>query len=206
MSRAKAAAERVALDFYATPDALALAICQHVATGIATPRAVVEPSAGRGAFVRAIRATWPDSKVMAVEIDPENLSALWDPRLDVVVDDWARFATAAAESLAPPDLIIGNPPYRQAQEHVEAGLRWLRPGGSLAFLLRINFLGSTSRVDFWNRAGLASVTPITPRPSFTNGGTDGTEYAVFVWTKGHTGPARLCPPLVWKPERKRRAA
>jgi hypothetical protein len=205
MSRAKAAAERVALDFYATPDPLALAICRHLGEQHRNPTLVVEPSAGQGAFVRAIRATWPDAPVMAVEVNPENLAALHGAE-PIVLDDWARFATAAAEWLDAPDLIIGNPPYRQAQEHVEAGLRWLRPGGVLAFLLRINFLGSLSRVDFWNRGDLSTVIPITPRPSFTNGGTDGTEYAVFVWTKGHEGPARICPPLVWKPERKRRAA
>jgi hypothetical protein len=204
MSRAGPRAERAPLDFYATPDPLALAICERLRLRLAdvpAPRYVVEPSAGTGAFVRAIRKTWPAARVRAVEVDPALALPLSIADADIVYTaDWPQHAADAVDGGAPPpDLILGNPPYRQAQEHIEAGLRWLAPGGRLAFLLRLNFLGSAARVDFWRRGELESVSTIAPRPSFTGDGkTDGTEYALFVWRKGHIDRPVLGEPLTWE--------
>jgi hypothetical protein len=200
MSRAGPHAERRALDFYATPDPLALAICERLWRYVPNPRYVVEPSAGTGAFVRAIRKTWPATHIGAVEINRACVPSLDAAGADLVwADDWLDHARAAAEWNVPPELIVGNPTYLQAQAHIEAGMHWLGIGGRLAFLLRLNFLGSSARVDFWRRGELESVSTISPRPSFTGDGkTDGTEYALFVWRKGHTGPAVLGEPLTWE--------
>ncbi len=54
MSRARRLAERAPLDAYGTPQALADAICVHLAATASWPL-VVEPSAGHGPFVRAAR-------------------------------------------------------------------------------------------------------------------------------------------------------
>lgn len=205
MSRAKAAADRAVLDFYATPDALALAICKRLSAVVAEPRFLVEPSAGTGSFVRAVKATWPETWVEAVEVNPDHAGHLVAADADfVATDDWPKWADASvAGQRGSPDLILGNPPFRQAQEHIEAGLRWLGEGGRLAFLLRLNFLGSSSRVGFWGQPGLESVSVIAPRPSFGlnkkgKPGTDGTEYALFVWRKGYEGPPQLGAPIVWE--------
>jgi hypothetical protein len=203
MSRAGPHAERAPLDFYATPDPLALAICERLRlrlTDVPNPRYVVEPSAGTGAFVRAIRKTWPDADIIGIEANPLMRPALMAAGTDAtLIGDWPTYAETLAEATAPVDLILGNPPYRQAQEHIEAGLRWLAPGGRLAFLLRLNFLGSSARVDFWRRGELESVSTIAPRPSFTGDGkTDGTEYALFVWRKGHVDRPVLGEPLTWE--------
>lgn len=214
MSRARAEADRVPLDAYMTPPELALAICCELKRKVDALE-VIEPSAGAGAFVRAARSVWDMAHVTAVEVDPRHRAALVASGAHhVAIEDWVRWSRdiANAQSDEGNDrIIIGNPPYRQAQEHVEAGLDLLRDGDRLAFLLRLNFLGSKDRVRFWRRPGLESVQTVAPRPSFGlnklgKPGSDGTEYAVFVWRKGHRAPPRILRPLTWTPPRRRSAA
>jgi hypothetical protein len=103
-----------------------------------------------------------------------------------------------ARDLAMPrevDLIIGNPPYFLAEEHV-ALARETAPW--VAFLLRLSFLGSQERGrTLWSLPGLRWLIPISRRPSFTGGGSDASEYAVFVWERGFTGNAVVLPHLQW---------
>jgi hypothetical protein len=212
VSRARAAADRVPMDAYLTPGPLALEICERQRRCCVDPVEIMEPSAGAGAFVRAARAVWPEAHVTAVDIDPARREQLLDAGAHVVlIQDWALLARRLANEQAedgPRRLILGNPTYLKAQPHIEAGFEWLRKGDRLAFLLRINFLGSTERVSFWRRPGLQTIAPIAPRPSFGlnkhgKKGTDGTEYAVFTWVKGYRGTPRLQRPIVWKPARGR---
>lgn len=195
MSRAKPIAERNALDFYATPQALADAICRHLSSRCGW--CVVEPSAGHGPFVRAARKEFgPDVEIVAIDVSPDRLPELSEAGADaVLVSDWLQITALPSEY---PTLILGNPPFREAEEHIRHALDLMRPGDSLAFLLRLNLLGSRGRVALWESTPLAEVVPLVPRPSFTGGGSDATEYGLFVWTKGHTGPTRLSLPLVWR--------
>lgn len=80
---------------------------------------------------------------------------------------------------------VQPPPIPVAHRHV---LRALEVAPNVAFVLRLNLLGSTGRRDFWAQAGLAAVSVIRPRPSFTGGGADSCEYAVFRFKRGHRGP------------------
>jgi hypothetical protein len=201
VSRAKPVAERNALDFYATPQPLAFAICEHIDSRF-RPSHIIEPSAGHGPFVRAARSLWGDSSsVLAVDVDPEKLPELSEAGADVVLAmAWQDFASVPRGNEGP-TLIVGNPPFREAEAHIRFALGWMAPGDQLAFLLRLNLLGSRSRLDLWGSTPLVEVTPIVPRPSFTGGGSDATEYALFRWVKGHTGPTRLSMPLVWQKPR-----
>jgi hypothetical protein len=206
VSRARAAGERIPLDSYQTPQPLALGICATLRKRGATPAEIVEPSGGSGVFVAAARLVWPDAHVTANDVDRGRRRDLLQAGAHLVLhEDWTALARRLASEQpaeGPERLIVGNPPFRLAERHVEAGLEWLRDGDRLAFLLRLNLLGSTRRLSFWARPGLASVAPIVPRPSFTGTGTDGTEYAVFTWVKGYRGAARLQRPIVWKPARR----
>jgi len=208
VSRARATKDRVPLDAYSTPDELALAICAALHRRGVEPEEIIEPSAGDGSFIRAALATWPNAHVTAIDIDVTKREPLGSAGAHlVIVGDWKFWATRIANQQGANGksrLVVGNPPFRQAQEHIEAALDLLHNGDRLAFLLRLNFLGSRGRVDFWRRLGLETVQVIAPRPSFTGGGTDGTEYAVFVWRKGYRGAPRILTPLVWAPERARR--
>ncbi len=205
MSRALPIAERSALDFYATPQALASAICLRIAK-VLSPGLVVEPSAGCGPFVRAARNTWPNARVVAVDVDEGKSKVLEAAGAHfIILEDWKLVAAhdiiVAIAERASPVLVVGNPPYREAEEHIQAALSWMSPGDELFFLLRINFLGSRSRLAFWAGTPLVEMMPVVPRPSFTVRGADATEYAVFRWKSGHQGPARISPPIMWDKRR-----
>ncbi len=209
MSRALIAAERAELDAYATPLPLARAICQYLRRTAAgdQPDEIMEPSAGQGPFVVAARETWPEAHVTAVDIDPACRAPLKAAGAHVVlVEEWVGLARKLAlhqvKKSPATRLVIGNPPYREAQEHIEAAVGWVREGDRVAFLLRLAFLESSRRLAFWRAYTPALVAPIVPRPSFTGGGTDATAYGLFVWRRGRRGGSRLARAIVWKPERR----
>lgn len=83
-------------------------------------------------------------------------------------------------SFNPVDFIITNPPFSLAQEFIEKALTEAKV---VVMLLRINFLGSFKRKGFWKKNKPTSLLVLSPRPSFTGQGTDGCEYAFFVWDK-----------------------
>jgi hypothetical protein len=79
----------------------------------------------------------------------------------------------------PLDVVITNPPYRQALDFV----RWGRAHAPVtAMLLRLNFLGTAQRVAFL-RDHPPDVFVIPDRPSFDGIGHDSIEYAWFVWRR-----------------------
>ena len=207
MSRALAAAERLPLDAYATPAELALAICRRVrgvSGRLPAITTILEPSAGQGPFVRAAREVWPEAHITAVDLDERTKPLLAAAGANLVlVEDWPQLARKLAneqtEDAVDTRLVIGNPPYREAEEHIAAALDWLRAGDQLVFLLRLNFLGSRHRMELLKASPLVWVAPVIPRPSFTpDGGTDATEYGVYAWRKGRNGGRRLAPPIVWR--------
>ncbi len=83
------------------------------------------------------------------------------------------------------DVIITNPPFMLFEQFLVAAIdRDLKPRGTVAFLLRVNALGSHMRVNFWREYPPTHMLTLTPRPSFTDGGTDSSEYAWFIWDYG----------------------
>lgn len=83
-------------------------------------------------------------------------------------------------SLPSTDLLVTNPPYTYAQEFIDKS--FTHTCGVIAYLLRLNFLGSQKRHIWWQRRLPTHLYVLSDRPSFkTNGGTDATEYAWFVW-------------------------
>ena len=75
-------------------------------------------------------------------------------------------------------LIITNPPFSLAQEFLTKSLS---ESHSVWYLLRLNFLGSQKRKKFWELNPPTHLLVLSKRPSFTNKGTDATEYAWFGW-------------------------
>jgi len=78
------------------------------------------------------------------------------------------------------ELIFTNPPFTFAQEFVEYSLERAK---CVVMLLRVNFLGSLKRYDFWKENKPDAMYVLSKRPSFTGKGTDATEYAWFVWQR-----------------------
>lgn len=208
-------APRADRDRYLTPPNHALAMCARLAGLIPTPARVVEPSAGAGVFVAASRRIWTSTEVMGVDIHEPNRAGCYRAGVtNFVHGDWVDGAVTAAVKGFRPDLIIGNPPFSLAEEHVKHALSVLLDGGHLALLLPVSFLCSRGRTKrLWspqpidNGNGIITTIPfghlryympLAERPSFTgNGKTDMTEYAVYVWKKGWDSWPQMVPHL-WR--------
>ena len=79
----------------------------------------------------------------------------------------------------PVDCILTNPPFSLAQEFVEKART---EADVVIMLLRVGFLGSIRRKEFWSKNPPSAMITLSKRPSFTdNGKTDGAEYAFFIW-------------------------
>ncbi|UYL84927.1 hypothetical protein pEaSNUABM55_00154 [Erwinia phage pEa_SNUABM_55] len=81
----------------------------------------------------------------------------------------------------PVDIVLTNPPYSLAQEFVTKALG---EADVVIMLLRLGFLESMRRWEWWQQNPLTSLLVLSKRPSFTDDGkTDGSGYAWFVWDK-----------------------
>ncbi|NHI01816.1 MULTISPECIES: DNA methyltransferase [Oceanimonas] len=117
--------------------------------------------------------------------------AIWDHiRLPAPQKHWAEIAmgrdylqTTFTRKM---DIIITNPPFSLTEAFIEKSLSELSADGTMAYLQRVNFLGSKRRVPFWKKVGFPDKSPIIiPRPRFVGGNSDSCEYAWFIWDKGN---------------------
>jgi len=160
-------------DRYYTPAPVALALCRRLRELGISPQQIIEPHAGLGAFVDAARATWPESYILAVDIDdklecPNSSRSVMGNSLHIT----GKF-----------DLVLGNPPYRDAEKHATHALRSLiKPNGAVAFLVRLSFLSSRKRSMMLVGHRPSHVFVLQERPSFTqDGGHDMVDYAFILW-------------------------
>lgn len=102
---------------------------------------------------------------------------------------WAELARGVDYLTTPfsqQDVIITNPPFSLTTKFLLKSFSELAPDGTLAYLQRVNFLGSKLRVPFWAQIGFPDKTPIiVPRPRFVGGGSDSCEYSWFIWDRGN---------------------
>ncbi len=172
------------LDAYYTPDTLAEKL-----VGLLPVRrgaAVVEPSVGGGAFARALRLQ--GAGVVGCDIDPQAAGFV-----DCVRHQVGDFLTTPLD--VEPDWVIGNPPFRGFEAHLD---RALQMAPEVAFLLRLAVMESAGRVARWVSWPLARVWVLAERPSFTGGGTDSAAYGWFWFSRSHTGHPTVTPGWSWK--------
>jgi hypothetical protein len=178
------------LDQYYTPQPVADALVAEYLRHHPVPIRALEPNVGRGAWSRAVGAHMPRTIVHGVDIesrDPEDHCCHEFTRCDFL-------------ELRPqwPDLIIGNPPYNNAEAHIRHALDIVQPCGRVAFLLRLAFCESQSRIEFWRDHPAATIHVLAERPSFTGGKTDTAAYGFFVWQPGYSGPTVCYPGFSWR--------
>lgn len=197
------------LDVCLTPEALALEICSRLESGpcrdhyLASPFRILEPSAGNGAFVKAARQTWPEASITANEIREECRQSLHDAGADDV--DIRDLNNQDICDIGP-DLIVGNPPFAYAEQHIRLLLAAMKEGAFLVFLLRLGFYESHERTDFWKECPERFMAPIVPRPQYKlnskgKPGSDSQAYGIFIWQKGFTGAPTRLPHIVWREKR-----
>lgn len=208
--RKQKATPRQPNEFYPTPPELAYAITSRVAEVVGSVNYIVEPSAGSGSFVRALRHTYPHVPMAAVDVRPEARQQCLDAgATGFYQEDWLEHLRIEG-GLPDHTLVIGNPPYRSgagpkgdlATSHVLAALAHLPTASHLAFLLPLSHFGGQDRGRrLWARPGLLAWFQLPQRPSFIGDGNANSEYAVFIWRAGFQGRAVLLDPL-WLTERR----
>ena len=120
---------------------------------------ILEPSAGTGAFAKAMAH---HGQVTA--IDP-NFD---DPQIEGV--EWARMSLEelgeACDGERPFDLACGNPPFSLAEAHLRILFKIVRHHGYVGFLLRLGFLSSGKRAPFFRVYPPKHIYVLPKRPSF----------------------------------------
>lgn len=153
---------------YTTPELASAIIDKLVQYGdLCEGMNVLDPCVGLGAFSGAVANKFKLSVVTTVDID-ETVAA-------DIHDDFIK-----TEFMGKFDLIVSNVPFSLAREFIEKSVKLCEPSGCIAFLMLLQFLGSSSRKDLFDRCPPSSVDVIRPRPSFAaDGSTDAREYALF---------------------------
>ena len=166
--------KRDPLDRYCTEDEVAFQCLTPIDVRGAS---VLDPSAGGGSFLRAAQRHGAKA-LTGIDVDPHAPGRAEFP--------WQVADFLHTDPFFTVDCIVGNPPYRHAEEFVTHSRRWARhrPGipSKVAFLLRLGFLAGQERRAFWNYNPPDQVIVLSEQPSFTgDGGTGATEYAWFIW-------------------------
>lgn len=148
---------------------------------------VLDPGAGSGVWGNVIRDRYPTAYITGTEsrdVPKPDAYDLWLNETDYLTM-WG-----VNESY---DYVIGNPPYRYAEEFVRKSYSLLVPGGQMLFLLRLAFLEGQKRCSgLWKELVPKKAYVCGRRPSFTgNKKTDATAYMLCLWEKGYTGATEL---------------
>ena len=91
---------------------------------------ILEPSAGRGAIVKAIHRVCPEVTVDCYELMPENREFLQTIQNARVMGENFEEERATYQY----DIIVANPPFSKNQDirHLRRMYAWLKPGGTVA--------------------------------------------------------------------------
>jgi len=168
MSSTHRGAKRAAADLYSTPIESFDVLQPYLPNGDGVK--FWEPACGDGRLVRRLRE-W-GRKAGGADITPP-----------------AGFRTADfLQDNTRRDFIITNPPFSLALPFCEHALD---RGREVMLLLRLNFLGSQKRREWWRVNEPSAVFVLSDRPDFTGGGGDSCEYAWFYWGRRWTGIRHL---------------
>ena len=185
---------REVYDAYWTPSKAAEACTRALADlwtelGIARPDAILEPSVGGGAWVRAFRKVWgTQPKVYGADLDP-HAPGLADHRLDQAWpgQDYLTWTDRPSVSLT-----AGNPPYSDIQPWLDEPLTH---SSWVAWLLRGTALGSKKRRDWYKAHPPRCVWVLSPRCKWEGPGardeTDTVDPYFIAWEAGYQGPTEL---------------
>lgn len=186
---------RDAYDHYPTPEDVIedafeflLQECPQYSRQRASYLSVLDPGAGTGVWGHVASRYLKLPVIDGVEVQERFPHP---PRYDSWFNE--DFFAFAEQVGADYDLIVGNPPYRDARKFVETSYGLLQPGGHVLFLLRLAFLEGQDRArTFWRKYPPKAIAIASKRPSFTGDGrTDAIAYMICLWENGFTGSPRV---------------
>lgn len=185
--------ERERNDYYPTPVAMSQRGVQLAAKIENKPRRILDPGAGGGSWGWACRQVFGHSpKIHGVEYretpKPEPYNT-W--HCGGELGNFLHWRTDHRY-----DMVVGNPPYKYAEQFIRQGMKFLHPGGVMVFLLQLHFLAGVKRTaGLWQEFPPKTVYVIDRRPSFDGSGQTGVDnYGFYVWEKGESGP----PVIRWE--------
>lgn len=192
-------------DRYYTPDWLVKQCVDLVlpVVCIQPPKTILEPSAGTGRFVRALRARYEKATIAACDLMPPNENP-WPEADESLFGDYLGLELAPNSF----DLTIGNPPFTPALEMIQHALTHSR---RLVFLLRQGFLSTAKRAEFFRKHRPTYVFIVANRPAFdvppevlldpeyewTEGQGDSADYCFACWDQTRPTEATY---LDWLPD------
>jgi hypothetical protein len=178
-------------DFYPTPVELCEASLNLLPEDL-QPYNVLDPGSGTGNWGKAFVNVFENANIIYF-IDGVELT---DTPINPVYARWFNnqdFLNFEGYNLKY-DLIMGNPPYKFAEEFVRKSLNLLDEGGCILFLLRLSFLESMKRGrGLFKEFPPKEVHVCMRRPNFypEHKGTGDTAYAIYIWQKDYKGETLL---------------
>lgn len=173
-------------DYYPTPAWVIRAALDGLPDDF-QPHRILDPGAGDGSWGREAKlAYWHYAYIAGVEERPVPSCIYYNGWHETDYRLWANDEQQF-------DLIMGNPPYKHAEEFIRSSLPMLQPGGQMVFLLPLAYLAGQARGrDLWRKYPPYKILVCSTRPSFTgDGNTDRAEYALFYWQQGWRGKMTL---------------
>jgi hypothetical protein len=173
--------KRHAFDFYRTPEGLVESAMNEIAGHWLPhiPRMALDPGAGDGVWGKWVKHHLPKTTLIGVELRGETIQPEW-------YDVWVWKSFLDYQPAHKFQLIVGNPPYKHAEDFVQHGLELLHPdSGVMVFLFKTSFLesiGRWERLFQWSEKSPTTVYQLPRRVSFSGDGkTNAEAYAVFEW-------------------------
>jgi hypothetical protein len=170
-------------DYWPTPQALCDASTKMVKRYISQPSSmlkVLDPGCGDGVWGNSV-LTEIGEHVILTGMDIRQVQRNPNYENWIVGADYLTY-----EFKEKFDLIIGNPPYKYAQEFIEKSLGLLNNDGVLSFLIRLSFLeGRNRQLSLFQKTPPDSVHVLTRRIKFFKDSkySSSTAFAIFVWKK-----------------------
>lgn len=163
--------KRIESDFYATPLWCIERLLKYWKPSPGDY--ILDPCAGSGNFGLVLGKNF-SNQIDASEIRDEEKDKLSSIYENVRIEDCRKSKLFY-------DVVITNPPYSLAQEIITHYLEVIKSRETI-MLLRVPFLESKKRYEFWQKHPINKLYVLSERPSFRgNGKTDATAYGWFIW-------------------------
>lgn len=169
-------------DFYPTPNWAASTALKYAPKH---PQCILDPGAGSGVWGRAARRRFPNALITGLDV-----RCLERPR---AYNFWYTGDFLLSDRDPAFDLVIGNPPFKYAEQFVRQSWALLEQGGHIIFLLPLDLLsGQERKLNFWRRFPLKKCVVCSSRISFSGDGkSNATIYGFYIWQKGFQGKTLL---------------
>lgn len=166
--------------FFETPADIAYKLAVRLGDVEPTHK-ILEPSAGRGALIKAVLEEWPEQTVDCYELMEENREELAKiPNARLLGNDFLEAEVGMY------DKIIANPPFANNQDikHVTKMWEHLADGGQMAVIMSCHWQFANDKPSKTFRSFVESVDhdiTILPKGTFKSSGTDVESMMLVLW-------------------------